>query len=40
MKYFKLNLSGTQWVLSTFDSSKRQVTLYNDDLSMKGIGQY
>ncbi len=43
MKYFKIqNRAGKpqRWVECEFDSTKKQVTLYNDDFTILGIGLY
>lgn len=40
MKYFKLNIFGTQWIECVLDETKRQISLYNDNFEFKGIGLY
>jgi hypothetical protein len=44
MKYYKLNLNGTNWVqtkLNDINISYRWIKLYKDDcLTIKGIGMY
>jgi hypothetical protein len=44
MKYYKLNLNGTNWVqtkLNDINISYRWIKLYNDDcVTIKGIGMY
>jgi len=38
MKYYKI--VNQIWIRSMFDPTKKQVTLYNDDFSVLGIGLY
>lgn len=44
MKYYKIHTAGPfglqKWVRCKFDPTKRQVKLYNDDFTIKGIGLY
>lgn len=38
MKYYKIE--NNRWVETKFNSDKRQITLYNDDLTIFGTGLY
>lgn len=38
MRYFKI--SNNRWIKSKFDATKKQVTLYNDDFTILGIGLF
>lgn len=43
MDYYKLNSSGTKWIIAAQDNTKRTITLYNINgniATVKGIGQY
>lgn len=42
MKYYKLENRGfaQRWVECQFNPEKRQITLYNDDFIIMGIGLY
>lgn len=44
MKYYKIHTAGPfglqKWVRCKFDPTKRQVKLYNEDFTIKGIGLY
>jgi len=40
MTYYKLNSNGTEWIRTSFDPSKRQIKLYDDNLEFKGVGLY
>jgi hypothetical protein len=37
-KYYRIYQN--KWIRTVFDITKRQVTLYNDDLTILGIGLY
>lgn len=43
MKYYRIlnkPFAAQKWVRCKFDPTKKQVKLYNDDFSIKGIGLY
>lgn len=37
-KYYKIYQN--RWIRTTFDITKRQITLYDDDFTVLGIGLY
>ena len=42
-KFYELNSNGTKWIPSTLNATNIRwhwITLYNDDLTKKGIGMY
>ncbi len=40
MKYYKLNNSGTKWIKTEYNPTKKTVKLYDNNLKFYGIGLY